>query len=133
MNNYNLHREFLLILSIFFLASCTQSDNETLQDQIVKKMGWLYAAKPDQDFRAAIKRKDYRFIGVYGYVVYVPEVNPTCISDEKKDVKPIEGTSDTVLSYEHAKLIAIAQVYAKYYNFHMLEFRKVQMGFKCDL
>ena len=132
MNLKKIQRVFLFILSMLFFVGCTQSDSDIVQDRIERKMGWLYSAKPDQDFQEAIKRKDYRFIGIYGYTMYVPEVNLTCISNEE-DVKPIEGTSDAVFSYEHSKLIAIAQVYAKSYNIRMLEFRKEKLGLKCDL
>jgi hypothetical protein len=116
---------------MLFLFGCSQTDDEILQGQISEVMGWLYSAEPAQDYHSAISRKDYRFIGVNGYSSYVPGVNPTCILNDS-DVRLIAGTSDAVLNYEHAKLIAIAQVYANEYNIHMLTYRKEHLGLKCD-
>lgn len=120
-----------LICCLLFLSGCNQSPYNAMQNEIKAQMGWLYTANPDDDFDAAVRNKDFRFVGIYGYSLTVPRVTRKCISIEK-DVKPIEGTTDAVLSYEHAKLIAIAGVYAEQYNLRMLMFREKNMGFKCD-
>lgn len=94
-------------------------------------MGWLKTADPERDFAAAIEKKDYRFRGLYGYALVVPKVGLTCIS-LPTDVNPIEGTSDVVLGYEHAKLIAIAAAYAEDFNLRMRLFREKNLDFKCE-
>jgi len=129
--NLEVNKRLLLIGCLLLLPSCAQSEYDVVESKIKTQMGWLYKANPDDDFQAAIRNKDYRFIGIYGYSLYVPGVDLKCISVEK-DVNPIEGTSDAVLGYEHAKLIAIAGVYAEHYNFRMRTFREKNMGFKCD-
>jgi hypothetical protein len=101
------------------------------QAEVVGKLAWLNAADPERDFSKAIETKDYRFRGLYGYTLVVPSVNRSYISIET-DVKPIEGTSDLVLGYEHAKLIAIALTYASDFNLRMRLFREQKLGFKCD-
>ena len=123
----------LILIGILLVASgCARSPLSVAQDNAVRQMEWLYSAQPDRDVAAAIKKKDYRFVGLYGIGLDVPYINLGCISVDA-DVRPIEGTSDAVLGYEHAKLIAIAHVYAKEFNFRMRLFRAENMGFKCDL
>jgi hypothetical protein len=57
--------------------------------------------------------------------MYLPGLPEACAQQQApKNVRVIEGTSDVVLGYEHAKLIAIAQAYARHYNsalFYLLE------------
>ena len=108
-----------------------ETEFEKAQTPIIEKMELLYKANPDDDFEEAIKNSDYRFIGIYGIKLYVPGIEITCL-DYEKDIKPIEGTTDAVLGYEHSKLIAIARAYAEYYNFKMRMYLKENNGFKCN-
>ena len=113
------------------LAGCAQTPFEFAQADVVNKMAWLKSAKPEHDFLAAVEKKDYRFRGLYGYALVVPRVGLSCISAQA-DVDPIDGTSDVVLGYEHAKLIAIAGAYADDFNLRMRIFREKNFGFKCE-
>jgi hypothetical protein len=120
----------LLGFGTMHLLGCSQTPQEISQAKVIHQMEWLYSAKPDRDFQSAIGRKDYRFLGLYGYALYVPRVDASCITSAN-DVKPIEGTSDVVNGYEHEKLIAIAGVYASDFNLMMLMYRIKNQGFKC--
>lgn len=113
------------------LLGCAQTQFEVAQGEVVRKMSWLNAANPERDFQSALDRKDYRFFGLHGYTLVVPKVSRNCISIDT-DVIAIEGTSDVVLGYEHAKLIAIAATYADDFNFRMRLFREKNFGFKCE-
>ena len=121
-----------LVLILFLLvAGCEQTDFEKAQENIIEEMGWLYKANPLDDYEEALKRKDFRFIGIYGYSIYVPGVSLKCL-DYDKDINPIKGTSDAVIGYEHSKLIAIARTYAEFYNFRMKMYREENHGFECN-
>jgi hypothetical protein len=126
-----MNKVLLAILCLTALAGCEKTEFEKAEDEAARPLKWLYDANPDNDFEAAVAKKDYRFIGLYGYSLYVPGVPIKCL-DYKKDIKAIEGTSDAVMGYEHSKLIAIAQAYAEHYNFKMMLFREESQGFKCN-
>ena len=79
----------------------------------------------------AIEREDFRFKGLYGYSLEVPRVSVMCV-DVDTDVDPIEGTSEFVLGYEHAKLLAIARAYASYSNLKMRQYLETHNGFECS-
>lgn len=120
----------LVLLGTQLMMSCTKTQDASAKEKVIKQMEWLYSAKPDRDFQSAVERKDFRYMGLYSYSLYVPGVDPSCVSS-KNDIKPIEGTSDVVLGYEHAKLIAIAGEYARDFNTRMLFYREEKMGSKC--
>ena len=126
----NMHK-VLAIASLILLTGCMETEFEKAQAPIIEKMEWLYKANPDKDFENAIKKSDYRFIGIYGYSLSVPGIEMKCL-DYEKDINPIEGTSDAVLGYEHSKLIAIAKAYAEYYNLKMKIYLEENNRFKCN-
>lgn len=103
----------------------TDSNNSTID------VGRLYVADPLDDFRKSVENKDYRFVGIYGYALSVPGVNPICI-DPDRDVKLIEGTSDTYSSYEEEKFNVVARVYADHYNFQLKQYLKGRNMYSCD-
>ena len=119
------------LILVLLLSGCQDSDYDKAIKKIKNEMNWLINANPNQDFEEAIKKKDYRFIGIYGAKLITPDINIKCLN-RKKDINPIKGTSDAVLGYEHAKLIAIAVTYAEYYNFKMKEYLKENGKFKCN-
>jgi hypothetical protein len=120
----------LLAIGLAFLLGCAQTPFELAESEAIGKLAWLRTADPERDYSAAVEKKDYRFRGLYGTVLVVPKVERSCISAQV-DVNPIEGTSEVILGYEHAKLIAIAAVYAEDFNFRMRLFREKNLGFKC--
>ena len=122
-------RNILLLLLLPLLVACQASEFEIAQEKYINEMDWL---QPRDDVEKAIKNKDFRFMGIYGYSISVPDVKLKCLNLEK-DINPIKGTTDAVIGYEHEKLIAIARVYARESNFRMKRYRETNQGFKCGL
>ena len=118
---------FILVL----LSGCQDTDYDKEMKKIKNEMNWLNNANPANDVEKAISKKDFRFIGIYGAKLITPNIDINCLNREK-DINPIKGTSDTVLGYEHAKLIAIAATYAEYYNFRMMMYLRENENFKCN-
>lgn len=120
-----------LLFLLICLTSCEKSDFEIAEQQVIEEMEWLYKADPLEDYEAALKKKDYRFIGIYGAKLITPGLAISCLI-LRKDINPIKGTSDARVSYEHSKLISIASTYAEYYNFRMEEYLRGKGLFKCN-
>ena len=120
----------VILISMLLISSCEKSDSETQLEKVQEVMGWLYEANPEHDVQVAIENGDFRFMGVYGYSIVVPRIDTKCL-DYEKDINPIKGTSDAIESYEHAKLNAIARVYAGEYNFRMRIYKEENTEFKC--
>ena len=116
---------------IILLFGCEKSEFEVAQAKEVVKMEWLLHASPSDDVEDAIKKKDFRFIGLYGITNIVPRINKSCINMET-DVNFIEGSSEILIGYEHIKFNAIAHVYAEDYNFRMLRYLEKDLS-KCAL
>jgi len=124
---------FLLSIALLLsLVACKEkSDFEKEQDRYVEVMSWLNDADPRKDFERAIENNDFRFMGIYGYSLQVPTVKASCL-DYDRDINPIEGTSDAIMGYKHAKMIAIARTYAEDYNSRMRYYLEQNTDFKCD-
>ena len=124
-------RKYTLLFIFLSLLGCKETEHDKVMSKINNEMGWVNNANPELDFEKAIKKHDYRFIGIFGAKLITPGVDINCLNYEK-DIKPIKGTSDAVLGYEHAKLIAIATTYAKFYNFKMKMYLSKNGNFKCN-
>ena len=128
--------KILTLLLCILVVSCSFSGQEKQLRNMLESMDWLYDADPTVDALEAISRNDLRFRGIYGAKLYIPRVPNECFSgweETKKTVIPIEGTSNTVWGYEHARLIAIAREYAKWYNFQILVHLRENGLWDCDL
>lgn len=113
------------------LYGCTDSSIDVDNAKAVSELSWLFDANPEEDFYNAVDEKDYRFIGVNSYSLFVPRVSIRCL-DIDENVKTLRGTADAVNSYEHAKLMAIAKVYADYYNLRMRAYLEDAGLFSCN-
>lgn len=122
-----MNKKIFLLISLLVIYGCQNSEFDTTS----KDMDWLYRANPIDDFEKAVKHNDYRFVGIYGYSITVPGIPLKCLNI-KKDVKPIEGTSDSSSSYEERKFNAIARVYADDYNFQLLKYLEGEKLFICN-
>jgi len=100
----------LLLLSIPVFASDSSSK--------IDKLRWLEEANPIQDARQASNQGDHRLRAVYGYTLVIPGVNEKEHAEyrNKYGVNPIEGTSDSLINDEHARLNKLAYDYAMQYN-----------------
>jgi hypothetical protein len=121
-----------LLLSLILYTICQSSVLHASQKKYIQKMKWLYSANPEKDYKNALKHKDYRFIGINGYSLYVPGLKIDCLNTEK-DINTIQGTADTTVDNTHAQLNKIAIEYAKDYNLRMKHYREKYQGFKCEL
>lgn len=90
-----------------------------LKKTIVKELERLKSADPVSDLRAAIQKGDYRFIGLMGYMLYVPGVQQDKFYQKHKaefGVKVITGTSDFFEIPEQEELARVGGAYAEKYN-----------------
>ena len=129
-----MYKNMKIIIPLFILvllSGCQDTDYDKEMKKIKNEMNWLNNANPANDVEKAISKKDFRFIGIYGAKLITPNIDINCLNREK-DINPIKGTSDAVLGYEHAKLIAIAVTYAEYYNFRMMMYLRENENFKCN-
>jgi len=122
-SNFMMKKIFFLIF-LLGLYGCKNKASDLVD------VGWLYEANPLEDFKESVNRDDYRFVGIYGYSITVPGVKLKCI-DVDKDVKLIEGTSDSYSSYEEEKFNAVAKVYADYYNFQLMKYLESKNLYTC--
>ena len=76
----------------------------------------LRDADPDRDVAEAIRRGDFRFIGVMGYAVTLPGVEDYGEQYQSYGVRIIEGTSDVIANDAVRLLNEQAYRYAERYN-----------------
>ena len=98
------------------MTACATSPQQ--QDPYVQKLQWLDAADPQADANQAIKKNDFRLLGLATRSVNIPGINKEDILkyEEKCGVQLIEGISDVVRSDEHLRLMQKARSYALQYN-----------------
>jgi hypothetical protein len=84
-------------------------------------------ANAEADLASAIRKTDFRFIGLYGVGISVPGVNERCVYycvEHRGWLKMIEGTSDAITSKEQERLQLLAEKYANQYNANLFEYLK---------
>ncbi len=118
----------LIIFNLSFIAGC--GDKSNVDDLISEQLNEIYQADPIYDFEQAIRNKDTKFKGLNVGRLVVPIVSGCLIDEFKVDV--ISGTSDAIENYEHAKLQAVARVYAEDYNLRMLRYIVENNLSKCE-
>jgi hypothetical protein len=111
-------KQLILItfLALVMTGCAIQSGN---MDPYVQKLQWLYAADPQTDAQQAIKKGDFRLLGLAAArSVNIPGVvkEESLKYEMKCGVQLIEGISDVVRSDEHLKLMQKARSYALQYN-----------------
>jgi hypothetical protein len=76
-----------------------------------------------QELKAAIANGDWRFLGVVGYVAVAPGVDFTDpeYPRDPRDMRIIEGTSDSQVGEAGARFNMVASAYAERYNRLLLE------------
>lgn len=88
----------------------------------VEQLRWVERADPIAAAKAAVARKDFVLLGVYGYTWLIPGVKESQKFEyrEKYGMRLIEGTGDAVLGPEHGRLIGLTTKYAEKYNLYVL-------------
>ncbi|TNF86895.1 MAG: hypothetical protein EP300_12115 [Gammaproteobacteria bacterium] len=113
-----LFRNYPVIIAVtcFLLANCASSSGPI--DPYVQKLQWLDAADPQADANQAIKKGDFRLLGIATRSVTIPGVSQeeSLKYEEACGVQLIEGISDVVRSDEHLRLMQKARSYALKYN-----------------
>ncbi len=79
-------------------------------------------ADPYRDISSAIANGDLRFVALMGRGIYIPGVYDYYENYLSYGYKIVTGTSDAIQSYEHGRLIHIAQYYAENYNHELLKY-----------
>jgi hypothetical protein len=90
----------IIVVSCLLLAGCASSSGPI--DPYVQKLQWLDAADPQADAQQAVKKQDYRLLGIAGRTVNIPGIS----KEESLDYD----------SNEHLRLMQKARSYALKYN-----------------
>ncbi len=118
---------FSILLAVaLFMVAFSHAIAQGHKDDSVEKLKWLESANPELDAITAIDRKDFRLRAIYGYVLTVPGVDQRDYDEYKKTFgfNPIEGTGDSLISSEHARLNQLASEYAFRYNKVILNYKR---------
>jgi hypothetical protein len=115
------------IAIVFIIIGCAnvkQSPSSEINrmDFMEKNLTEMEASDPIVDFRAALARKDYRFVGIMGYTLDIPGIDENNVLVRNGGVKVIKGTSDSIVDKEDARLQKLARDYAIKYNHLLLKY-----------
>ena len=105
-----------IILISVLLSSCTTININNLE--------WVLTADPQADAISSVRDGDNRLIGIAGILEQfnrVPLIDTSC--KYGKNVKYLQ-MDDVIDSYKEEKSQAIAPVYAKAYNYHLINHLK---------
>jgi len=112
-------RRILLILCISWTVAQLSNAQRTVTSSPAFTLADPERANPEKDFRRAIARHDFRFVGVAGFALDVPGVPDYQTRSWKTNgVKVIAGTSDV----GHRDFNAAARVYATRHNAALLKY-----------
>ena len=112
-----LMKHFVVIIFLaLVIAGCASGSGNV--DPYVQQLQWLDAADPQKDAQQALKKGDFRLLGLATRSVNIPGVTKeeTLKYEMKCGVQLIEGISDVVRSDEHLRLMQKARSYALKYN-----------------
>jgi len=105
-----------IILLSLLVTGCATGSGDV--DPYVKQLQWLDAANPQTDAQQALKKGDFRLLGLATRSVNIPGVakQDSLKYELKCGVQLIDGISDVVRSDEHLRLMQKARSYALKYN-----------------
>jgi len=105
-----------IILLSLLVTGCATGSGDV--DPYVKQLQWLDAADPQTDAQQALKKGDFRLLGLATRSVQIPGIaKEEMLKYELKcGVQLIDGISDVVRSDEHLRLMQKARSYALQYN-----------------
>ncbi len=110
--------KYIALVIAFFSVSVSCASGSGSIDPYVQKLQWLDAADPQTDAQQALKKGDFRLLGLATRSVNLPGVpQKEMLKYELKcGVQLIDGISDVVRSDEHLRLMQKARSYALKYN-----------------
>jgi hypothetical protein len=121
-----LHIPLAAVFAIAQVATAQLSlEPSPTPNENVKRLRWLDRADAVADFRRHVRRRrDTRFIAIYGFATIVPGTDEARHSKliHRHGVRYIEGTSDTPSSTEEVRLNDKAEAYAEQYNAMLLKY-----------
>jgi hypothetical protein len=124
---------FVLMLMTISLGALGQAIPPDVRADI-EYLQSLVRRDPEKDAQSSIRRGQLRFLGVAGFVVYVPGVesgdSTGCIVG-LEDVDVIRGTADVVWGEQHSSLIEQATTYAARYNRRVADHRRYRLPAIC--
>ncbi len=105
-----------IILLSLLVTGCATGSGDV--DPYVKQLQWLDAADPQTDAQQALKKGDFRLLGLATRSVHIPGIaKEEMLKYELRcGVQLIDGISDVVRSDEHLRLMQKARSYALKYN-----------------
>ena len=106
----------LISFVVLVMTSCASTSSNL--DAYAQKLQWLDAANPQTDAQQALKKGDFRLLGLATRSVNIPGVSKeqSMKYELKCGVQLIDGISDVVRSDEHLRLMQKARSYALKYN-----------------
>jgi hypothetical protein len=119
MNPKSFFLKFLAASTMLITVGCATTENQAASGSNQTNALNLIEVKnadPAADLNSAIQRKDFRFVGVMGYVLEVPGLRQDNSFVKFYGIKIVKGTSDAIRSDRDAKLQSRAQNYAAKYN-----------------
>lgn len=102
---------YITIIFLFFLLGCSGKQVSPYHDALSN----LLSIEPETEVQVSISKNDFRFVGIYGYSLYAPNVERKCMKIEY-ELKPIEGTTDATENYEQRLFNSVALTYASEYK-----------------
>jgi hypothetical protein len=109
---------FFTSLNFILITACGRTyTKSTTQNTVYADLRKLKIENAAADARNSVESKDFRLLGVRGYVLEVPGTNKDLQTIKSTyGVREIEGTSDAVEGPQHKALIDNARQYAEKYN-----------------
>ena len=106
-----------LVITLFFVTAGCATGSGSI-DSYVQKLQWLDTADPQADAKQALKKADFRLLGLATRGVSIPGVvQKEMLKYELRcGLRLIDGISDVVRSAEHLRLMQEARSYALKYN-----------------
>jgi hypothetical protein len=99
-------------------AQSPGSDEVPFDAELNRRSDSLSLLDAATELKAAITKNDWRFVGVTGYVVVAPGVdfNDPLYPKNPRDMRIIEGTSDSQVGEAGKRFNMVAAAYAERYN-----------------
>lgn len=108
-------RALFALAIVLSLSSCA-GQKSTCDGAGLSELRTIKGRDPASDEAKAFASHDYRFVGVYGYVVTVPGMDEGSPLVRRYGKRVVEGTTDAPCDKEHLLLVESAQRYAITYN-----------------
>jgi hypothetical protein len=108
----------LLAAAISTAASAKNmpSEGEAWCREAVSSLRETLSLSPQDQAERAIKAGDLRYLEWYGLGSMIPGIKSQDCARVANIVKPFDGTSDALCSYEHGKLYEASYAYAEAFN-----------------